>query len=49
MKKMETIIIRVEPKLKRELQKLADVDRRTLSDFLRLKLEDLIVKKKIIL
>ena len=45
MTKTETIILRVEPKLKKELQKLAEMDRRTLGDFIRLKLESLISKK----
>jgi hypothetical protein len=45
MTKTETIILRVEPKLKKELQKLAEMDRRTLADFIRLKLESLILKK----
>lgn len=45
MTKTETIILRVEPKLKKELQKLAEMDRRTLADFIRLKLESLISKK----
>ena len=40
--------IRLEEKTKNELQKLADADRRTLSDFIRIKLEELVetLKKK---
>lgn len=46
MKKDSTIIIRVEEKLKKQLQKMAEADRRTLADFIRLKLESLVEKKK---
>lgn len=45
-KKSDTIIIRVEEELKKDLQKLADEARRTLSDFIRLELEDLVKKAK---
>ena len=40
--------IRLEQKTKDELQKLADKDKRTLSDFIRIKLEELVetLKKK---
>ena len=45
MKRTDSIVIRVEPKTKRELQKMADEDKRKLSDFIRLKLEEIINKK----
>ena len=38
--------IRLEEKTKNELQKLADFDRRTLSDFIRIKLEELVEASK---
>lgn len=41
--------IRLEEKTKNELQKLADADKRTLSDYIRIKLEELVettTKKK---
>ena len=41
MKKDATIVIRVEKKLKKVLQKMAAEDKRTLADFIRLKLEAL--------
>jgi predicted DNA-binding protein len=40
--KNETIVIRVDKKLKDRLQKLAEKDRRKLSDYIRIVLEDLI-------
>lgn len=46
MKKDATIVIRVEPKLKEQLQKMADADKRTLADFVRIKLESLAESKK---
>lgn len=42
----ETVIIRVSKELKKALQKLADADRRKLSDYLRIQLEDLVTSKK---
>lgn len=44
--KTETIPVRVEPKLKKELLKLAEQDRRNLSDFIRVELEKLVERKK---
>lgn len=47
--KEETIQIRVEPSLKKELQKLADADNRKLADYVRvqlIKLVDELKKKK---
>ena len=44
--KEKTIILRVEPELKNELQKLADTDSRTLSDFIRLQLNKLVTSLK---
>lgn len=46
--KEETIQIRVEPSLKKELQKLADADNRKLADYVRLQLVKLVeeLKKK---
>jgi len=44
--KEKTIILRVEPELKNELQKLADTDSRTLSDFIRLQLKKLVTSLK---
>ena len=38
--------IRLEEKTKNELQKLADLDKRTLSDFIRIKLEELVESSK---
>ena len=38
--------IRLEQKTKDELQKLADKDKRTLSDFIRIKLEELVETSK---
>ncbi len=46
MKKDTTIIIRIEKPLKSELQKLAEGDRRTLADFIRLKLESVVADSK---
>lgn len=43
--KSETIIIRVDEKLKAKLQAMAEKDQRTLSDFIRLQLEKLADKK----
>jgi len=44
--KTESLILRVEPELKAKLQKMADQDRRTLADFVRLQLEILVETKK---
>jgi hypothetical protein len=47
--KSETIILRVEPELKADLQKMADVDSRKLADYIRVQLRkmvDLSKKKK---
>ena len=46
--KDEKIVIRVEPQLKKDLQRMADRDSRTLSDFIRLQLIKLVssLKKK---
>ena len=47
--KTDTIILRVESDLKKELQKMAELDSRTLADFIRVqlrKLVDLSKKKK---
>jgi len=46
--KDKIIILRVEPELKKDLQKMADTDSRTLSDFIRLQLKKLVetLKKK---
>ena len=38
--------IRLEQKTKDELQKLADADKRTLSDYIRIKLEELVETSK---
>lgn len=38
MAKQETIIIRIDAELKAKVQKLADADHRTLSDFIRVQL-----------
>ena len=46
MKKDTTIIIRIEKQAKKELQKLAEDDRRSLADFIRLKLESIVVDAK---
>lgn len=43
--KTNSIIIRVDNDLKQKLQQLADKDRRTLSDFIRLQLEKVANKK----
>lgn len=40
--KTETIILRVEPSLKADLQRMADMDERTLADFVRVQLRKLI-------
>lgn len=40
-----SITIKVSEEMKAELQKLADADRRTLSDFIRLQLEKLLPAK----
>lgn len=42
----ETLLIRVPAKMKAELQKLADADRRKLSEYLRLHLEDFLKTQK---
>jgi len=44
--KNKTIILRIEPDLKKDLQKLADDDSRTLSDFIRLQLKKLTASLK---
>jgi predicted transcriptional regulator len=45
---METILtIRITNDLKKSLQKLADADRRKLSDFVRVQLEILVESKKV--
>lgn len=44
--KEETIIVRVDPELKKKLQAMADKDSRTLSDFVRLQLKKLTEKSK---
>jgi predicted DNA-binding protein len=44
--KEKTIILRVEPELKQDLQKLADNDSRSLSDFIRLQLKKLVASLK---
>lgn len=45
---METqIVIRMSDELKKSLQKLADADRRKLSDFVRVQLEILVESKKV--
>ena len=46
MNKTELIPIRVEPKLKKELVRLAEKDRRNLSDFIRVELEKLVERSK---
>lgn len=38
--KSETIIVRVDEEIKKDLQNLADTDKRKLSDYVRLVLED---------
>ena len=45
MSKDNQIVIRVEPELKKKLQELAKKDRRTLSDYIRIQLENLVEKK----
>ena len=42
--KSEIIMIRVDPDLKSDLQKMADADMRKLSDFIRIQLQKLIKK-----
>lgn len=45
--KTETIILRVEPDLKADLQKMADMDSRKLADFIRVQLRKLVdISKK---
>lgn len=44
--KTESLIVRVEPELKAKLQKMADQDRRTLADFVRLQLEKIVETNK---
>jgi hypothetical protein len=44
--KSETIPVRVDLKLKNELIRLAELDRRNLSDFIRVELEKLVERKK---
>ncbi len=40
------LVVRMEPRMLTELRKLADKDRRTLSDFVRLMIEDYIKAQK---
>lgn len=42
--KTEAIVVRVSPQLKANLQKMADSDRRKLSDYIRIQLENMTVK-----
>jgi len=44
--KDEVIQVRVEPPLKKELQKMADADSRTLADYVRLQLIKLVEENK---
>ncbi|MCC6741111.1 MAG: ribbon-helix-helix protein, CopG family [Planctomycetia bacterium] len=44
--KSEFVILRVPPELKRALEEAAAAERRGLSDYLRLALEDLVAKRK---
>ena len=45
--KTETIILRVEPELKQELKKMADMDSRKLADYIRVQLRRLVdISKK---
>lgn len=46
MGKTETIIVRVTPDMKEDLEKLATRSRRTVSNYLRLLIEDTITKSK---
>ena len=46
MNKEETIQVRVEPDLKKELQKMADADSRSLADYVRLQLTKLVKENK---
>jgi predicted HicB family RNase H-like nuclease len=46
MNKEETLQLRVEPSLKRELQKMADADNRKLADYVRLQLIKLVEENK---
>lgn len=43
----ETIRVRVSKQLKDDLQKLSDKDKRKLSDYIRLQLEEIVAKSKI--
>lgn len=45
-KKTDAIVVRVDSDLKNKLQKLADDDRRKLSDYVRLQLEKIVSKSK---
>ena len=45
MAKTETIIIRVTPQMKKDVEKLAKESRRELSDYLRLLFEDIIKER----
>jgi hypothetical protein len=44
--KTETIILRVEPSLKADLQRMADMDERKLADFVRLQLKKIVDTSK---
>lgn len=44
--KEETLIVRIDPELKKKLQAMADKDNRTLSDFVRLQLKKMTEKVK---
>lgn len=44
--KTETIILRVEPSLKADLQRMADMDERTLADYVRVQLKKLVESSK---
>lgn len=43
--KTETILVRVTPEMKQQLEKIADLDRRPLSDYLRLMFEKTITNE----
>ena len=46
MNKDTTIVIRIEKRMKKELQTMAENDRRSLADFIRLKLESIVAESK---